>query len=190
MNSKGFTLIEMIVVLLVISFIMITITSIAIFFTRQVNLSRERTNMWSQLEYTVSDMRTRCVSAVTTITPLSPCGSITINGTSGSNFTFNGEADIYSITPDNITDNVNYTYSIQNDGALILQTTGGVTDVLIDGKYNPELIFEHHCEVVGGVTIPDEPHFIRVNLTLENVSFGLNASREDAIRFWFLDVVQ
>src|SRR3989338_3504075 len=186
MPKKGFTLIEMIVVSVIVGFVVISFTMMSLFFIRQVNTSRERTNMYSQLDYTLSDIRLRCISAVTTATPLQPVSNITIDHNGGI-FAFNGEADIYNITPDDTTDNVDYAYEVlpvddpANPGSLVLNTvnSSGVasSEVLIDGRYQPRLVFAHHCSGVGAGSVCDEPHFITITVSLLEPIENINIIR-------------
>lgn len=196
MFKKGFTLIELIVVSAIVGFILLSFTAMAFFFSRQVNFSKERTNAWSQLEYTINDMRIRCVSAVNTTTPLDPGGNITINSTTGDSFSFEGEGDIYDITPDNLSDNVIYAYAVlpsthpDNPESLVLNTTraaGTTSNILIDGKYSPEVRIDHNCPGAGDC---DEPHFVTVTIEMLEPVGNVTISRSEGIRFWFLDVVQ
>jgi len=146
-------------------------------------------------------MRLRCISAVTnnsSNTFFQPGGSITVD-INGNNFTFEGEADIYNITPDDSGDNAIYTYNVlplidpNNPGSLVLDSvnlSSGVSssEVLIDGKYQPRLVFAHHCPAGGGAC--DEPNFITVTLSLHEPIENIDVSRTEGIRFWFLDVVR
>ncbi|MBU1112821.1 MAG: type II secretion system GspH family protein [Candidatus Omnitrophica bacterium] len=208
MKKKAFTLIEIIVVSGLIGFIILALVAFSIFFIRQVNISTERYNAWSQINYSLDDMRIRCVGAIEIITPITASGgNITISDTTF--FTFQGEKDIYHITPDETDDNAIYTYKIlpsddpDNPGSLALEititdntvvpaVTTSTREILIDGRYSPSMHLEHReigVDSLGNI-IYDEPNFITANITANQVLGSLDVSREEGISFWFIDVIQ
>ncbi len=60
------------------------------------------------------------------------------------------------------------------------------TEVLIDGRYSPQITFEHVC----AETVCDEPNFITVIIETESPKESIEVSKTEGLRFWFLDVVQ
>ncbi|MFO8052370.1 MAG: type II secretion system protein [Candidatus Omnitrophota bacterium] len=187
----SFTLIELLVVIALVGFVIISVSGLSMFFIRKVNVNKERYNLWSQISYTFDDMRIRCISAVDIVTPISAGGSYNLKKDGA--FIFYAEDDIYNITPNDLTDNSWYRYLIDNNNNLSLdkgvysQSTGFTEtnrDIVIDGKYNPNLIFRHNTG--------DEPNFVVVTIDAEASVGGkdLEIERKEGLRFWFVDLVQ
>ena len=195
------TLIEVIIVTLLFASIILMATTVSIFFVRQVKTNMERSNMWTQINYTLDDMRIRCISAISTTTSLASGASLLINGDTGLSFQFEGEKDIYEVTPQDTNDNVTYRYYVSDSGniigSLVLETidnTGPApqteTEVLIEARFAPELVMEHVCATGASGPVCDEPNFIMVTINTVSPDEELEITKTEGVRFWFLDVVQ
>ncbi|MBN1912908.1 MAG: type II secretion system protein [Candidatus Omnitrophica bacterium] len=186
--KKAFTLIELLVVMMLVGVLCVIIFSLGNLFFRYINADAERYNIYSQMDYTLEDMRLRCASAVRldNVSAFSP----SIEQTK-SEFGFFGESDIYNVTADDLDDNVWYKYTtdpLNRDFILETIVNGSVVanEVLIEGRYQPNVEFTY---------IPmDEPNFlsVTVNAVSEKAAAGLpkNISKTENISFWFVDIVQ
>lgn len=203
MKKKSLTLLELIVAMILVGFLIFSIVGVSIFFINRVALSIERTNLESQISYAFEDMRIRLISASRVLTPLP------YQGGSRSDFSFVGENNIFNITPDNLADNVNYTYRIDNQGRLVLERTGSPTvgsplepqiTVLLENRY-PAPIGQAPITLSFNYTPGDEPNFMTVTLTVRTkkiceamgIGEGQNCpgiTRIEGIKLWFCDVVQ
>lgn len=199
MHRPSFTLLEVIVVVLLIVPVIALATGMSAFFIKHVMRNMERYNVWTQVSYTLDDMRARCLSAVSTTTPLTSGGVLEISTNTGLFFEFEGEKDIYAVTPDDTGDNVIYRYAIaangdpDTDGSLVLETSDRTvvppvesSEVLIEGRFQPRMRCIHTCSPSGC----DEPNFITVNIEATSPKASSTVAKTEAIRFWFLDVVQ
>ncbi len=174
---RSLTLIELIIIIVLISVVIIGVTSASLFFIRQVNQANERYNIYSQITYVTEDMKIRCAPAADVVTTFSSSGG------TRNDFSFYGERDLYSITPDETADNVVYEYRIDNQGRLILDNkTDNKIEVLVDARYEPTLEFTYKSG--------DEPNFITVKVQAKGEGDDAPAvSRVEGLRFWFIDVV-
>lgn len=190
-RRRTFTLIELIVMIAIAGFVIVSITGLSMFFVRRIKVNKERYNIWSQISYTFDDMRIRCISAVNVITPVSPGGVHNVDGKGP--FIFFAEDDIYNISPDNLADNAWYQYIIDQDDNLCLEKgiysqasgfTVNNSEIIIDGKYNPSLSFRHE--------VGDEPNFAiaKIDTDVSVAGEDLDIEREEGIRFWFVDLAQ
>ncbi|MCF7916429.1 MAG: type II secretion system GspH family protein [Candidatus Omnitrophica bacterium] len=190
-RRRSFTLVELIVIIAIAGFVIVSITGLSMFFVRKVKVNKERYNMWSQISYTFDDMRMRCISAINIITPVSSGGVHDLE--SDGAFIFFAEDDIYNVSPDDLTDNVWYQYMIDQQGNLRLekgaysQASGFVandSEIIVDEKYNPNLSFRHE--------VGDEPNFAiaKIDTDVSVAGEDLDIEREEGIRFWFVDLAQ
>lgn len=196
MKKKSFTLIELIVAMVLVGFVVASVAAVSGFISKKVNLNSQRYNTWSQINYTLDDMRIRCSGAIDIFTPIDDSGgSIVIDQDSGLTFEFEGEIDIYKITPDDKDDNARYIYSISgqdgiNPGSLVLETvTSGVSqaNVLVDGRFKPKMVLTHGSDAAG---VFDEPNFITVTVEATTPLDGKIISKTEGLRFWFVDIVR
>lgn len=188
MTERSLTLIELIVVIGLIGVVLIGIASAVAFFIVQVNANIERSNINAQINYAFEDMKIRCISAA----KVGSGSTFNSDGETKNEFSFQGEKDIYNITPDNLTDNYLYTYKIDN-GDLVLETKDLAgnplsREILVEKEFNPTIEFIY---ILG-----KPPNFLRVKIKAtsnsNSVPLGANptVSREDGIRFWYIDIVQ
>ncbi len=170
---------------ILLGIVSLVIFSIPVFFMNYINADLERYNIYSQINYALQDLKIRCASAIK-ISPgsfFAPSGTVT-----KSEFEFDGENDIYNITPDDLTDNAHYKYFVDTDKELVLEKTfnGAITrDILVEAKYNPKAEFKY--------ALGDEPNFLTVtiNATNDKSTAGISKiiSKTEGLRFWFVDVV-
>jgi uncharacterized protein YxeA len=176
------TLAELIVVLALICVLLLSVYSVYLIFFTSINYDTERYSISSQVSYALSDMKIRCLSA----SKIADDSRFSSNGESLEVLSFNGESDIYSITPDDLSDNKDYSYYARENGDLILEEGGGKTEVLVEGKYKPEVSFQYKEG--------NEPNFIIVTISATGTrDFGNETpkiKKTEGIRFWFTDVVR
>ncbi|MGA2775244.1 MAG: hypothetical protein ABSE81_04205 [Candidatus Omnitrophota bacterium] len=201
MYKKAMTLLEIIIVLIVMSGIIFFVSASSIFFVDQTQANLERSNIYTEINYAMQDMKIRCVSAV----DLNPMFSVknAANDPDGQDIKtaliFQGEADIYNINPDDTTDKSWYKYYLTNPDAsnppkqdLVLMTCSdsscstGKEEVLIDKIFNPNVSFIYEQG--------SPPNLLTVELTAESNKIPLGANqqvaKEGGIRFWFIDIAQ
>ena len=178
MRIKSITLIELVVSLTLVSSVILGITSASIFFARRIIFTIERYNVYSQVSQTLEDMKMRCLSAISIDT------AFVSGGTTKSDLEINGERDIYQVTPDDLSDNAQYRYYVDNSGRLVLENkTTNETETLVESKFNPQVTFNY--------TPGDAPNFITVDITAKSTKgFSTVISRAEGIRFWFVDAVR
>lgn len=178
MKEKSLTLIELIVALALVSVVILGITSASIFFVSRVIFTTERYNVYSQISQALEDMKIRCLSAISIDT------AFVSSGTTNSDLEFSGERDIYQVTPDELSDNVQYRYYVDNSGRLVLENrTANNIETLIESKFSPQVTFIY--------TPGDSPDFITVAITAQSTKNPPAViSRTEGIRFWFVDAVR
>jgi hypothetical protein len=181
-KNIAMTLAELIVVLALICILMVSIYSIYLIFLTSINYDVERCTVTSAVSYALSDMKVRCLSA----SQINDDSRFVWSGDSTSEFNFVGQGDIYNITPDDLSDDHEYSYFIR-DGDLVLEDrTSDTIEILVEHKYNPSVEFKY--------TQGDEPNFITVSISAEgSKNFGKDTpkvNKVEGIRFWFADVVR
>ncbi len=182
MNNRAMTLAELIVVLALMCVLLMSVYSVYLIFYSSINYDTERYTMSSQVSYALSDMKIRCLSA----SIIADDSKFDSEGESRDEFNFNGESDIYQISPDEPADNRDYSYYVRDNGDLVLEDGSGKTEVLVEHKYTPEVSFQY--------TKGDEPNFITVTVRATGTRvFGNEVSKvekTEGIRFWFTDAVR
>ncbi|MFA5410708.1 MAG: type II secretion system protein [Candidatus Omnitrophota bacterium] len=182
--SKGLSLVELIVAVILVGTLFITLgTGYAFIYGRiTANLKLQKTLL--QIDYTLENIRLHCLSASKVAD-----GSLFPAGTTSqkSSLQFQGESNIYNITPDDLSDNLEYTYSKDSEGNLVLLSAAipGVTsstitiipkEVLVDKQYAPQITFQY--------TQGTEPNFLSVTIDTPLTS------KTEGVRFWFTEVVK
>ncbi|MFA5276657.1 MAG: type II secretion system protein [Candidatus Omnitrophota bacterium] len=193
MRKKAMTLVELLIVLIVMSGLIVFVSASLVFFVNQTQANLERSNIYTELTYTMEDMRLRCISAIN-------LGStFKLTGTALHELIFEGEADIYNITPDDTADNVWYKYYLKPDTSgssrndVVLMTcldstcsSASKEEVLIDKAFSPDITFSY--------TTNDPPNMLKVELTAisNKIPLGADAkiTKTGGIRFWFIDVAE
>jgi len=178
MKVKSLTLIELIVSLVLVGGVILGITSASVFFVRKVIFTTERYNMYSQISGALEDMKMRCLSAINIDT------AFVSDGITSPELEFNGEVDIYQVTPDDLSDNAQYRYYVDDSGRLVLENkTADEIETLIESKFSPQLAFSY--------TLGDAPNFITVDIIAKSSKNSKAViSRTEGIRFWFVDAVK
>ena len=64
MSKKAMTLIELMLTLILVSGIIIAVAASSIFFVNQLQANLERSNIHSQMNYAMEDIKNRCASSV------------------------------------------------------------------------------------------------------------------------------
>ncbi|MFA5362522.1 MAG: type II secretion system protein [Candidatus Omnitrophota bacterium] len=181
-NRKSMTLAELIVVLALMCILLLSVYSVYLIFYTSINYDTECYSISSQISYALADMRIRCLSA----SVIAEDSRFDSAGESRGVFNFNGESDIYNITPDDLDNNEDYSYYVRENGDLILEEGDGKTEVLVEGKYKPKVSFQY--------TKGDEPNFITVTVSATGTkNFGKEVpkvKKAEGIRFWFTDAVR
>jgi len=203
-KKKALTLIELILALLLLSGILLAVSGSTLFFVTQIKANLEKSEILNQINYFLEDAKLRCVSATELsgyfIVP-SPAADVEMN-----QLIFRGEANIYQVTPDIVSDNAWYKYYVNAGGNLVLRTCGttllggpncatGSEEVMVEAKFVPTVNFIYE--------ISSSPALLKVRVTAENKNFPLGSTieadkaypysritKEAGIRFWFIDIVQ
>jgi hypothetical protein len=167
---------ELIIVIVIIGVVILTISGATMFFVRHIAAKTELYNIYGQINYAFDDMKLRCISAIRVAQLLSPA-------IPQDSFEFTGERNVFQITPNDLTDNAVYRYEIDLvTGDLVLLKDGVLSEVLVESRYSPQLIFEWN----NGWP----PNVLRVTIIAQGsrASIMQRLSRTTTVRFWFLDV--
>lgn len=185
MRKKAMTLIELILASILVSGIITVVSAGSIFFVNQIQANLERSNIYTQMNYAMEDMKIRCVSAVILGANFNP------EGEQKSELVFEGEDDIYTVTLNTLTDNRWYKYYLNNIDLVVKGCTNslcntGSEEILIEGKFKPGITFKYEKDT--------PPNLLRVVLTAESNKVPLGGikkiTREGGIRFWFIDAAK
>jgi prepilin-type N-terminal cleavage/methylation domain-containing protein len=174
--KKGLTLIELIVASVIVSMLLLIVSSSYSLHFNSMIRDMRLANVRLQVDYALENIRLHCVSSIRIENnSLFPAG-ITSEKT---RFCFEGENNVYNITPDNLTDNSQYCYYINTAGDLVLSTNTVKEEILVEKAYSPAILFSYNEG--------DEPNLMRVNLTaqLKNSTIAKN----EAISLWFSDLL-
>lgn len=179
---KAFTLVEVMITVSIMAFAIFGIMNVSAFYSMQAKGMIEHSDCQSQLNFAAEDLKIHFMSASGVGAMFSPMGGTVTE------FTAFGEKDVYTITPNDITDNVNYTYKISKDGVnkgcLVRSTTGGGEEILVDARFSPEIQFTY--------TQDDPPNFMTVTITSYTKSRPLGLTnkleRRVGVRFWFINI--
>jgi len=179
------TLVELLLTLILVSGIILLVTGSSIFFVNQLQANLERSSLHSQLNFAMDDMKMRCVSAVALE------DGFNSSGENKSQLVFQGEADIYNVTLNDLTDNRWYKYYLSNSNLVVksctdLSCNAGDEDILIEAKFKPGVgfFYDQHTPT----------NLLRVVLTAQGnkipVGGSKEISKEGGIRFWFIDAAR
>jgi type II secretory pathway pseudopilin PulG len=187
--SHAMTLIELLLSMVIATITFAAISYLVTFVNSQIAVYTERFAMYSQINMALEDMRTRLPPMIKVLTPLT--SEIPFR----SAFSFEADKNIYSVTPDNLTDNVYYTYKVDSSKRLVLESTKKdgtfiAREVLVEAKYNPEVNFTRQLN--------DEPDILTIVLAASSkraekmMSKGLSkyVAKIEGVKFWFVDVKQ
>ena len=190
-GSGAFTLMELIIGLVLASSVMMVIGVGFIFFKKQIDIYAERQHIYSEVAYALEDMKLRIISA-TGVDSSSVFQPPVVSGEPEvkNEFYFRGHSDIYNVTPDDLSDDVWYKYTIDpstNDLVLYTYTENVKKEVMVEGKYKPKLEFSY----MKGY----EPNFFVVTITVPSgqanfVDIPNDIKKMEGLRIWFVDVVK
>ena len=191
-GMKAFTLTEIMITIAIMSFAIFGIMNVAAFYSIQAKGLIELADCQSQLNFAADDIKLHLMSAssATTCPGVIPFVSSIFSASGGTttNFTACGEKDVYTITPNNITDNVTYTYIVSTTGStkgcLVRRIVGGSEEILVDARYTPEIEFTY--------TQNDPPNFMTAKITGHTKARALGMTNEVVrlvgVRFWFVNI--
>ncbi|HOW42934.1 MAG TPA: prepilin-type N-terminal cleavage/methylation domain-containing protein [Candidatus Omnitrophota bacterium] len=201
--AKAFSLIEMLIALILLPSVAMAIYWMTMHTAHQVSLYMERFNMHTQISNTLQDISLRCTSAVEIDNETSFSG---YEPEELHNFKFRGQGNIFNITPEENSDDIWYEYYIKCPsgqrcpdglrGALMIRNVDtGTERVLIEGKYQADVVFRFTPAVDGSSEEPMSPNFFKVHVTTHSKRknlFGVSSTVEkiQGVRFWFIDVVK
>jgi len=180
MKIKGVTFLELLIAVAISGVIFIALFHLSVLAGKQINIYIERYNVYSQIGYALEDMSARCPPASKILTPF---GSDVFNRHS---LVFLGPENLRDIKPYRGT--TKYKYAINTDTkALELTTNDDKTEVLVDGKYRPEITFTRKANT--------DANFLIVTIKALCSKAGQLGLPEDVvkaegIKFWFIDVVR
>lgn len=184
-KKSGLTLVELIIAIVLCSVAMAAAMAGYNFLFAQIKSNMERGNAGLQIAYALENIRLHTLSAISVEnTSLLNDTKLSVDGVDG--FCFEGEGDIYNITPNKYGDNLIYCYYIDGQGNLIrnaTNTTSVVTnETLVDGKYNPQITFSY----VSG----NEPNVLTVliNATVITGRPDTTVSKNETMNLWFINV--
>lgn len=186
-KESGLTLVELILAIMLCGVAMAAAMAGYNFLFVQIKSNMERGNAGLQIAYALENIRLHTLSAISvensslfTQSPL----KLSENRT----YCFDGEGDIYNITPNNYKDNLKYCYYLDSgSGNLMLNATNTTSitvtnETLIDGKYNPQIIFSY---------VPrNEPNALTVliNATGIDKRSDTQVSKNETMNLWFTKV--
>lgn len=187
---KAFTLTELLIAIIILVAAVAGIMGTSVFFLFQVKAQMERADCQAQLSLAFEDMKLHFMSAASVDTTLRASGQTV------SSFIVFGEKDVYKITPNITTDNVDYTYMLRSPcyagktGACLIRRTGtgaaAQDEILVDARFDPKAEFIY--------TAGDPPNFLTVRITAHTATTPLGLTnevvRQEGIRFWFVDVAK
>lgn len=189
---RGLSLVELVVSIIISCFIVLFLGTAYSYIYNHIITNIKLENLHLQIDYALENIRLHCISAIR----VDPGSFFLTTGETKTNFRFNGESDVYNITPDNLADDACYHY--RNDGPggvggnLILETyalnpatlsctaTLLHTERLVDSQFNPRMTFRYNQDT--------EPNFL--TLTTSGQAGGHQVSKQEGIRFWFVDVLR
>ena len=193
-SKEAFTIIELLLGVVLVSAVMMIIGLGFIFFKKQIDIYAERQHIYSQIAYTLEDMKLRLISATwvdndSVFNPPAFSGEPQVN----TEMFFRGQKDIYNVTPDDLTDDIWYKYAVdQSTGDLVLYTYNSgkalqKQEVLVEGKYKPKLEFSYKKGY--------EPNFCVVTVTVPSgranfIDIQNDIKKMEGLRIWFVDVVR
>ena len=182
-TESGLTLVELIIAIVLCSVAMAAAMAGYNFLFVQIKSNMERGNAGLQIAYALENIRLHTLSAISVKNySLLNDTRISVDGL----FCFEGEQDIYNITPNNFSDNLDYCYYIDGQGNLIrnaTNATGAVTnETLVDGKYNPGITFSY----VPG----NEPNVLTVLINATGIAERPDTmvSKNETMNLWFTNV--
>lgn len=158
------------------------------FLFTQIKSNMERGNAGLQIAYAMENIRLHTLSAVRVE------NASLFNDTKilEYEFCFEGERDIYNITPNNDSDNLDYCYYLDGQGNLMRNATNTTSlvptnEILVDGKYNPQIVFSY--------VSTNEPNVLTVLINATGITVGggrsdTQASKQESMQLWFTDVVK
>ena len=183
-RKSGLTLVELILAIVLCSLVMAAAMVGYNFIFVQIRGNIERGNAGLQIAYAMENIRLHTLSAVS----VKDASMFKTTSLSKTVFCFQGEQDIYNITPSDDSDNRNYCYYLDDsEDKLMLNatnTTGGLTtnETLVDGRYKPKIIFSY----VPG----NEPNVLTVAINATAITGRPDTlvSKQESMRLWFTDV--
>ena len=178
--KKTLTLVELIVAILLASFIILTASSLASYFQRKIVISIEEYRLRSEIYYALNSIELHCISA----TDIDEQSYFSKFGEEKKRFNFFGESDISNITPNDTSDNVWYHCYVDPDSkSLVLENTmTRKKEVLVEGRFTPEIKFKYEKGF--------EPNFLKATITgtVKVGNISKKVSESTGIRFWFIGV--
>lgn len=185
MSSKenGLTLVELIIAVVLCGVAMAAAMAGYNFIFAQTRANMERGNAGLQIAYALENIRLHTLSAISVKNfSLLNDTRISVDGL----FCFDGEQDIYNITPNKFSDNLEYCYYLDGQGNLIrnaTNTTGVIiNETLVDGKYNPQITFSYEP--------PNEPNVLTVLINATGITGrpDTQVSKQESMNLWFTNV--
>jgi len=186
-KKSGLTLVELIIAIVLCSVAMAAVMAGYNFLFVQIKSNMERGNAGLQIAYALENIRLHVQSAITVKDGYTLNEDHLPDSLSRTDLCFNGEKDIYNITPNNDNDNLDYCYYLDTGDKLMLNATnalGGVitNETLIDAKYNPQITFSY--------VPPNEPNVltVQINATAITGRSDTRVSKKESMRLWFTNV--
>lgn len=186
-EKNGLTLAELIIAVVLCGVAMAAAMAGYNFIFAQTRANMERGNAGLQIAYALENIRLHTLSAISVEnSSLFTESPLKLNGTE---FCFEGEQDIYNITPNKFSDNLDYCYYIDGQGNLVRNATNATSvvtnETLVDGKYEPQIIFSY--------TPYNEPNVLTVLINATGITAGggradTRVSKQESMNLWFTNV--
>ncbi len=182
--KRGFTLIEMFVSMAIFSAMLLTVLLVVSSIAKRVSGDTDEARLRVEINYALDNIKLYTISAAkvaadSTFSP-PPAGG----QAEKSEFGFQGEKNVYNITPAVITDNTDYRYYRNDAGDIVLMSAAvGTEEVLVSSRFSPQITFTYKSGF--------EPNFLEV--TISGTAGKLNPqriSKTAGLRLWFAGVVQ
>lgn len=188
-DKKSITLIELLLAVIIAVFVLASLNVFYDFFMTHVYTAIEQSDMISQMNYAVEDMRLRCKSTV----DVASGSFFDSDGEEKNSFTFLGEEDVFNVVPDDLTTKKWYRYQVDADGNLVLEILDDAAasvesrEILVEADYHPELTFIYFQT--------DPPNFLVVRIRTtsdlaEHYRAESTIDKIEGLSFWFVTVVQ
>lgn len=179
------TLVELIIAIVLCSVAMAAAMAGYNFLFAQIKSNMERGNAGLQIAYALENIRLHTLSAIS-VKNASMFTESPLKLSENRTYCFEGEGDIYNITPNKYGDNLVYCYYF-DEGNLVRNATNATgvvteTETLVDGKYNPQITFSYEPG--------NEPNVLTVLINATGITgrSDTQVSKNETMNLWFTNV--
>jgi prepilin-type N-terminal cleavage/methylation domain-containing protein len=185
--KRGFTLIELIISMSVLTIIMAGVFMASFALSKSTSSQIQEAQLNMQIQYALDNIKLHCMSAAQVYSTF-PAGTTTTYPCTLGNcphpFSFSGEINPYSVTPSIPSSYMQYSYTVDGQGNIVLQNTvTGANEILVGYQFNPTLSFTYEQGFEPNVLL------ITISGTAQEGGLVMPVSETRAVRFWFTSVV-